>query len=268
MRAPTAPSTLGATRRATLTASPTTTSLGRLRAQLRAGRRRRRRPAPPRHRRDRRHRTPPRHPAGSSGRAAPVGDLPVDPQQARRRRPRRPSRPGPRRGHREPARHRRCPRPRLPPQRHRLLLLSVRLRWYPYWETTRSAPAARTELRQLARTKGTARAGDGQDGASRRKRGELVSSSGGVEGADARVDAGRSGAAQDEQAVGATGRAAASFSPERPASDAPRAGSGHVPVESGVVAEFHRQAFGSHGGPVELRETHLARLARQRPAVA
>ncbi|MDQ1065217.1 hypothetical protein [Streptomyces canus] len=34
----------------------------------------------------------------------------------------------------------------------RLLRLSVRLWWHPYWDTARSAPAAPTELRQLART--------------------------------------------------------------------------------------------------------------------
>jgi hypothetical protein len=38
--------------------------------------------------------------------------------------------------------------------RRRLPLLSVRLWWHPYWETTRSAPAARTELRQMVRTRG------------------------------------------------------------------------------------------------------------------
>ncbi|MEV0981996.1 hypothetical protein [Streptomyces sp. NPDC049915] len=42
--------------------------------------------------------------------------------------------------------------------RRRLLLLSVRLWRQPYWETTRSAPAARTELRQLARARGAAQA--------------------------------------------------------------------------------------------------------------
>jgi hypothetical protein len=36
--------------------------------------------------------------------------------------------------------------------RRRLLRLSVRLWWHPYWDTARSAPAARTELRQLPRT--------------------------------------------------------------------------------------------------------------------
>ena len=42
--------------------------------------------------------------------------------------------------------------------RHRLLHLSVRLWWHPYWNTGPSVPAARTELRQLARTRGAARA--------------------------------------------------------------------------------------------------------------
>lgn len=35
--------------------------------------------------------------------------------------------------------------------RRRLLRLSVRLRWHPYWETVPSLPRARAELRQLAR---------------------------------------------------------------------------------------------------------------------
>ncbi|MDA4891927.1 hypothetical protein PFZ55_34120 [Streptomyces sp. MS2A] len=34
--------------------------------------------------------------------------------------------------------------------RHRLLRLSVRLWWHPYWKTGPSVPAARTELRQLS----------------------------------------------------------------------------------------------------------------------
>ncbi|MGW3459851.1 hypothetical protein ACWDE9_09750, partial [Streptomyces olivaceoviridis] len=34
--------------------------------------------------------------------------------------------------------------------RRRLLLLSVRLWWHPYWETVPLVPAARAELRQLA----------------------------------------------------------------------------------------------------------------------
>ncbi|MEU9640118.1 hypothetical protein ACGFZZ_36830 [Streptomyces tendae] len=35
-----------------------------------------------------------------------------------------------------------------------LLRLSVRLWWHPYWETVPSVPAARSELRHLARTHG------------------------------------------------------------------------------------------------------------------
>jgi len=35
--------------------------------------------------------------------------------------------------------------------RRRLLLPSVRLWWHPYWETTPSVPAARSELRQMTR---------------------------------------------------------------------------------------------------------------------
>ncbi|MGW2779574.1 hypothetical protein ACWC4C_45130 [Streptomyces olivaceoviridis] len=42
--------------------------------------------------------------------------------------------------------------------RRRLLLLSVRLWWHPYWETVPSVPAARTELRQLARARRAVRA--------------------------------------------------------------------------------------------------------------
>ncbi|MFG2357493.1 hypothetical protein [Streptomyces sp. NPDC048521] len=42
--------------------------------------------------------------------------------------------------------------------RRHLLRLSVRLWWHPYWETTRPAPAARAELRQMARTQGATRA--------------------------------------------------------------------------------------------------------------
>lgn len=42
--------------------------------------------------------------------------------------------------------------------RRRLLLLSVRLWWHPYWETTPSVPAARSELRQLARARGAVQA--------------------------------------------------------------------------------------------------------------
>ncbi|MFF1306200.1 hypothetical protein [Streptomyces sp. NPDC058307] len=44
----------------------------------------------------------------------------------------------------------RCPRDTTA-LRRRLLLLSVRLWWHPYWETAPSVPAARSELRQLAR---------------------------------------------------------------------------------------------------------------------
>lgn len=35
--------------------------------------------------------------------------------------------------------------------RRRLLCLSVRLWWHPYWRSVSAVPAARTELRQLAR---------------------------------------------------------------------------------------------------------------------
>lgn len=42
--------------------------------------------------------------------------------------------------------------------RRRLLLLSVRLWWHPYWKTAPSVSAARSELRQLARTRGAVRA--------------------------------------------------------------------------------------------------------------
>ncbi|MFE2943451.1 hypothetical protein ACFXKG_31020 [Streptomyces sp. NPDC059255] len=52
-----------------------------------------------------------------------------------------------------------APRPRdTTALRHRLLLLSVRLRWHPYWQTVPSVPAARSELRQLARARGAVRA--------------------------------------------------------------------------------------------------------------
>ncbi|MFF5547933.1 hypothetical protein [Streptomyces olivaceoviridis] len=45
------------------------------------------------------------------------------------------------------------------PLRHRrLLLLSVRLWWHPYWQTIPSAPAARSELRQPARARGAVHA--------------------------------------------------------------------------------------------------------------
>ena len=41
----------------------------------------------------------------------------------------------------------------------RLLLLSVRLWWHPYWETAPSVPAAaRSELLQLARARRAAQA--------------------------------------------------------------------------------------------------------------
>ncbi|MFF1900804.1 hypothetical protein [Streptomyces sp. NPDC058228] len=36
--------------------------------------------------------------------------------------------------------------------RRRLLRLSVRLWWHPYWSASRSVPAARTGLRQPARS--------------------------------------------------------------------------------------------------------------------
>ncbi len=42
--------------------------------------------------------------------------------------------------------------------RRRLLRLSARLWWHPYWQTAPSAPAARCELRRLARAQGTVRA--------------------------------------------------------------------------------------------------------------
>ncbi|WP_225077418.1 MULTISPECIES: hypothetical protein [unclassified Streptomyces] len=42
--------------------------------------------------------------------------------------------------------------------RCRLLRLSVRRWWHPYWKTVPSVPAARTGLRQLARTRGAVRA--------------------------------------------------------------------------------------------------------------
>lgn len=51
------------------------------------------------------------------------------------------------------------PHPRLDTAtlRRRLLRLSVRLWWHPHWKSVPSVPAARTELRQLARTRGAAR---------------------------------------------------------------------------------------------------------------
>jgi len=52
-----------------------------------------------------------------------------------------------------------APRPRdTTALRRRLLRLSVRLWWHPYWETARSVPAARSELRHLARSHGAVRA--------------------------------------------------------------------------------------------------------------
>lgn len=51
------------------------------------------------------------------------------------------------------------PRPRdTTVLRRRLLRLSVRLWWHPYWETAPSVPAARSELRQMARARGAVRA--------------------------------------------------------------------------------------------------------------
>ncbi|QFX79517.1 hypothetical protein [Streptomyces sp. SYP-A7193] len=52
-----------------------------------------------------------------------------------------------------------APRPRnTAALRRRLLRLSVRLWWHPYWETVSSVPAARSELRHLARAHGAVRA--------------------------------------------------------------------------------------------------------------
>lgn len=52
-----------------------------------------------------------------------------------------------------------APRPRdTTALRRRLLLLSVRLWWHPYWKTVPSVPAARSELRHLARAHGAVRA--------------------------------------------------------------------------------------------------------------
>ncbi|MFE9674694.1 hypothetical protein ACFYO5_11340 [Streptomyces sp. NPDC006259] len=51
-----------------------------------------------------------------------------------------------------------APRPRnTTALRRRLLLLSGRLWWHPYWETVPSVPAARCELRQMARARGAVR---------------------------------------------------------------------------------------------------------------
>ena len=52
-----------------------------------------------------------------------------------------------------------APRPRdTTALRRRLLLLSAQLWWHPYWTTAPSLPAARSELRRLARTHRVARA--------------------------------------------------------------------------------------------------------------
>lgn len=52
-----------------------------------------------------------------------------------------------------------APRPRdTAALRRRLLRLSVRLWWHPYWETAPSVPAARSELRQLVRARRAVRA--------------------------------------------------------------------------------------------------------------
>ncbi|MFD4860679.1 hypothetical protein [Streptomyces atratus] len=52
-----------------------------------------------------------------------------------------------------------APRPRdTTALRRRLLRLSVRLWWHPYWETVPSVPVARSELRQLARSREAVRA--------------------------------------------------------------------------------------------------------------
>ncbi|MDL5206694.1 hypothetical protein [Streptomyces sp. ALI-76-A] len=52
-----------------------------------------------------------------------------------------------------------APRPRdTTALRRRLLLLSVRLWWHPYWETAPSVPAERSELRQVVRARGAVRA--------------------------------------------------------------------------------------------------------------
>ncbi|MFD5103374.1 hypothetical protein [Streptomyces albidochromogenes] len=45
-----------------------------------------------------------------------------------------------------------APRPRdTTALRRRLLLLSGRLWWHPYWDTVPSVPTARSELRQMTR---------------------------------------------------------------------------------------------------------------------
>ncbi|MFJ5657496.1 hypothetical protein ACIQD5_29755 [Streptomyces microflavus] len=52
-----------------------------------------------------------------------------------------------------------APRPRdTTAPRRRLLLLSGRLWWHPYWETASSVPAARSELRQVVRAERAGRA--------------------------------------------------------------------------------------------------------------
>ncbi|MGW7400862.1 hypothetical protein ACWGH7_30830 [Streptomyces cyaneofuscatus] len=52
-----------------------------------------------------------------------------------------------------------APRPRdTTALRGRLLLLSGRLWWHPYWETASSVPAARSELRQAVRAQRAGRA--------------------------------------------------------------------------------------------------------------
>ncbi|WP_369188699.1 hypothetical protein [Streptomyces sp. R08] len=42
--------------------------------------------------------------------------------------------------------------------RRRLLILSVRLWWHPYWETVPAVLVARSELRRTARVRGAVRA--------------------------------------------------------------------------------------------------------------
>ncbi|MFE2462974.1 hypothetical protein [Streptomyces sp. NPDC059402] len=52
-----------------------------------------------------------------------------------------------------------APRPRgTTALRRRLLLLSVRLWWHPFWKTAPSVRAARSELRQMVRAGGAVRA--------------------------------------------------------------------------------------------------------------
>ncbi|WP_189105932.1 hypothetical protein [Streptomyces camponoticapitis] len=45
-----------------------------------------------------------------------------------------------------------CPGQDRAALRRRLLRLSVRIWWHPYWTTSRTGPAARVRLRELART--------------------------------------------------------------------------------------------------------------------